>query len=117
MRRVSLYIIYVLLVAGLLVGIILAFRSQHLTEPSAKPGPVPTISKAPAAEQPVVTSTPSVESSNSSNSAAAANPNPAGSSQELTNTGPGDVLAVFIGSAVVASVGFSTYQKRKNNIY
>jgi cytoskeletal protein RodZ len=104
-RRVLLYILYVVIVAGLIVGIALAFRPSKISNSSSgQSGSSSGSTKAPI--PPTSTSQKSGSSkSSTSNQVKSATQSTAGSSATpLANTGPGDVFAIFAVSSVAATL-------------
>ena len=121
LRRVVPYLIYIILVGGLITVIILAFHSDNANEP-AKPIPSSTANTGAAGQSVTVTPQggnpqPTNSASNTSTASGSSQTPAAASPSQLTNTGPGDVLAVFVGGVVVGTIGFSLYQKRQSSLY
>ncbi|MFI5270973.1 MAG: hypothetical protein ACHQT9_02935 [Candidatus Saccharimonadales bacterium] len=103
-RRILLYILYIVIVAGLIVGIALAFRPSNTSNSSNGKS---------SSSQPTTATIPSEgtsqksgsSKSSTSNQIKSATQSTAGSSStSLANTGPGDVFAVFAVSSVAATL-------------
>jgi biotin carboxyl carrier protein len=119
MPRKALYVLGVVLVVALVGGVFYGFTrddnapqttagkkvsesSPKITDDKSKQDQKKTQSSAPATT-PAPATPPTAQT-----------PAPApASNPELANTGPGEVVAVFIGTVVVASIGFSYYQRKR----
>jgi len=120
LKSILLYIIYVAAIVVLTVAIITSF-DQSSTKPKPK-APSGGISQAPAKpaapKQPSTSEGKPTPSSSSSPSSSPAHP-AEGPSQsiskpgQLTNTGPGDLVAVFIGSSLLGMLGYRSYLRRQ----
>lgn len=141
MRKVVLYALYAVVVAGLLVSIILAFHQKANAPKPKTPSTAQQKQPKPERQQKQQATskpennrtaqgtTPGSASQQSKPSYNAPSPAPSTSSlgkgqqpaapatgpdgQPLTNTGPGEVIALFAGSALAGTVAYSLHQRRK----
>lgn len=64
-------------------------------------------------DQPTTTPQLAESTPQSTPSAPQPNPQPATESQNLTSTGPGDTLAVFVGASILGTLAYQVYIRRK----
>jgi outer membrane receptor protein involved in Fe transport len=95
--NVFLYLIYLVIISGLLVSIILSFHTNKVAAPAAKP--VTKAASHTGVSPVTVTNNQSAVPANSAPSS-----QPATASGQLSNTGPGNVIVLFIGSALGGSL-------------
>lgn len=141
MRRYLPYILYAVIVVGLVAAIIIAFNADDPASKTDEKKPAPTSERQKKNESgqqtgnsssdnssagsaarntnPTFTppaATPSTSGNSSSNTqsqtSATANRPATGSSQQLANSGPGETLAAFVLVTIGATAAFSFYQRR-----
>ncbi len=117
MKRILLYVVYAAVIIGLLVAIVLAFRTK-----AAAPGKTPTIANkaqqqkhtaTPKPANPAPTPQPQTTPSPPQPSPTTPVQQPAGTDQNLSNTGPGDVVLLFVATVSAGTIAYSYFQRKK----
>jgi hypothetical protein len=100
-KRIILYVLYCAILVVVIVGIVLAFRPTHTNPSVATHGT--TKSHSPAGSTTGKGGNTGIATNKSSSSASSSSASSSATNPALNNTGPGNVIGVFVGASILGA--------------